>query len=105
MKERMARYEAEEPDRLVVVDVPLLFESKLESYFEQVMVVYVPRETQLRRLIERDALTPEEAEKRLAAQMDIEEKKRRADILIHNTGTPEDTDRQIDRFWREKGLG
>jgi len=105
MKERMARYEAEEPDRLVVVDVPLLFESKLESYFEQVMVVYVPREIQLRRLIERDALTPEEAEKRLAAQMDIEEKKRRADILIHNTGTPEDTDRQIDRFWREKGLG
>ncbi len=105
MKERMARYEAEEPDRLVVVDVPLLFESKLESYFEQVMVVYVPRETQLRRLIERDALTPEEAEKRLATQMDIEEKKRRADILIHNTGTPEDTDRQIDRFWREKGLG
>jgi len=105
MKERMTRYEAEEPDRLVVVDVPLLFESKLESYFEQVMVVYVPRETQLRRLIERDALTPEEAEKRLAAQMDIEEKKRRADILIHNTGTPEDTDRQIDRFWREKGLG
>lgn len=105
MKERMARYEAEEPDRLVVVDVPLLFESKLESYFEQVMVVYVPRETQLRRLIERDALTPEEADKRLAAQMDIEEKKRRADILIHNTGTPEDTDRQIDRFWREKGLG
>lgn len=105
MKERMTRYEAEEPDRLIVVDVPLLFESKLESYFEQVMVVYVPRETQLRRLIERDALTPEEAEKRLAAQMDIEEKKRRADILIHNTGTPEDTDRQIDRFWREKGLG
>lgn len=105
MKERMARYEAEEPDRLVVVDVPLLFESRLESYFEQVMVVYVPRETQLRRLIERDVLTPEEAEKRLAAQMDIEEKKRRADILIHNTGTPEDTDRQIDRFWREKGLG
>ncbi len=105
MKERMARYEAEEPDRLIVVDVPLLFESKLESYFEQVMVVYVPRETQLRRLIERDALRPEEAEKRLAAQMDIEEKKRRADILIHNTGTPEDTDRQIDRFWREKGLG
>jgi len=105
MKERMARYESEEPERLVVVDVPLLFESKLESYFEQVMVVYVPRETQLRRLIDRDGLTAEEAEKRLAAQMDIEEKKRRADVLIHNTGTPDETDRQIERFWREKGLG
>ncbi|WP_372631023.1 dephospho-CoA kinase [Cohnella sp.] len=105
MKERMARYETEEPDRPVVVDVPLLYESKLEGYFEQVMVVYVPRETQLRRLIERDGLTPEEAGKRLAAQMDIEEKKRRADVLIDNSGTPGETDRQIERFWREKGLG
>jgi len=105
MKERMAQYEADDPDRLVVVDVPLLYESKLEGYFEQVMVVYVPRETQMRRLIERDGLTPEEAEMRLGAQMDIEEKKRRADVLIDNSGTPEETDKQIGRFWREKGLG
>ncbi|MFB9278055.1 dephospho-CoA kinase [Cohnella cellulosilytica] len=105
MKERMARGETEEPDRLVVVDVPLLYESKLESYFHRVMVVYAPRETQLDRLIERDGLSREEAEQRLAAQMDIEEKKRRADVLIDNGGTPEETNRQIERFWRETGLG
>lgn len=105
MKERMARGETEEPDRLVVVDVPLLYESKLESYFHRVMVVYAPREAQLGRLIERDGLSREEAEQRLAAQMDIEEKKRRADVLIDNGGTPEETNRQIERFWRETGLG
>ncbi len=105
MKERMSRSETEEPDRLVVVDVPLLYESKLESYFDRVMVVYLPREKQLSRLIERDGLSREEAEKRLAAQMDIEEKKVRADVLIDNGGTPEETSLQIERFWREKGSG
>jgi dephospho-CoA kinase len=99
MKQRMADYERDFPARLTVVDVPLLYESGLMSYFEKVMVVYVPRIEQLRRLIERDKLSAEEAKRRLAAQMDIEEKKRRADILIDNTGTPADTEAQIERFW------
>ncbi len=104
MKERMQEYEREYPDRLTVVDVPLLYESRLESYFEKVMVVYVPRHEQKRRLMERDRLTGEEAEQRLNAQMDIEEKKRRADIVIDNSGSLEETERQLDRFWRETGF-
>lgn len=105
MKRRMAEHESRYPDKLVVVDVPLLFESKLESYFERIMVVYVPRDAQLRRLMERDKLTAEEAEKRLNAQMDIEDKRLKADILIDNGGSLANTTEQIDRYWREKGLG
>jgi dephospho-CoA kinase len=105
MKERMAYHENNTPEKLVVVDVPLLFESKLESYFEQIMVVYVPRGIQLQRLIARDKLTMEEARNRLEAQMDIDVKKERADILIDNSGGQSDTEQQIERFWRERGLG
>ncbi|XID95626.1 dephospho-CoA kinase [Paenibacillaceae bacterium WGS1546] len=105
MRNRMAEHAKSSPDKLVVVDVPLLFESKLESYFDEVMVVYVPREEQLRRLIARDRLTEAEARKRLDAQMDIEEKKNRGDIVIDNGGSPERTEEQIERYWREKGLG
>ncbi|WP_256759981.1 dephospho-CoA kinase [Cohnella sp. WQ 127256] len=104
MKERMAYHESNTPHKLVVVDVPLLYESKLESYFEQVMVVYVPREVQLQRLLERDKLTVEEALKRLEAQMNIEDKKTRADICIDNSGSLVQTEEQIDRYWRGKGL-
>ncbi|QMV40715.1 dephospho-CoA kinase [Cohnella cholangitidis] len=104
MKERMAYHESHTPNKLVVVDVPLLFESGLESYFEQIMVVYVPRDVQLQRLMERDKLTSEEALKRLNAQMNIEDKKIKADILIDNSGSLEHTKEQLDRFWREKGL-
>lgn len=102
MKERMARLEAERPDRLVVVDVPLLFESKLQSLFEQVLVVYVPRSVQLARLMERDGLAEEEARKRLDAQMDIEDKKRLADYVIDNSAGLAETEEQIERFWRDK---
>lgn len=105
MKERMSYHEGNSPDKLVVVDVPLLYESGLESYFQQIMVVYVPREEQLQRLLERDKLTVEEAQRRIQAQMDIEEKKRRADILINNSGSLADTEQQIEGYWREKGLG
>lgn len=104
MKERMAFHETADPHKLVVVDVPLLFESKLESYFQEIMVVYVPGDEQLERLMKRDNLSEEEAKKRLEAQMDIEDKKKRADILIDNSGSLACTEQQIERFWREKGL-
>jgi dephospho-CoA kinase len=100
MRERMAALEAERPDRLVVVDVPLLYESGLESYFERVVVVYVPRDVQKQRLMERDKLSETEAERRLEAQMPIEEKRRRADVVIDNSGTLEETRRQVDAFLR-----
>ncbi|MFD0673477.1 dephospho-CoA kinase [Cohnella sp. GCM10027633] len=105
MKERMANYEREEPSKLVVVDVPLLYESGLESYYDEVMVVYVPRDEQLRRLMKRDGMSAEDAEKRLSAQMDIEEKKSRADIVIDNAGNSEHTKRQVERWMRDRGLG
>lgn len=104
MKGRMANIEAAEPRRLVVADIPLLFESGLEGLYEQIMVVYVPRPIQLERLMLRDRLTLEQAEARLQAQMDIEEKRERADVLIDNSRGKEETERQVDAFWRDKGL-
>lgn len=103
MLERMEAFRSERPERLVVVDVPLLYESGLQSYFEQIMVVYVPRSVQLERLMKRNGLSEEEANRRIGAQMDIEEKKRMADIVIDNSGSLDETERQVDRFWRDQG--
>jgi dephospho-CoA kinase len=104
MKARMAQFSRESPNQLVVVDVPLLFESKLTSFFETTMLVYAPRAVQKTRLMDRDKLSEDEAERRLAAQMDIEEKKQMADVVIDNSGTVEATSLQIAGFWFEKGL-
>lgn len=104
MRRRLAKYEAEDPKRLVVADIPLLYESKLEDLYDEIMVVYVPREIQLERLMLRDGLSYKDAEDRLGAQMDIELKRKRADILIDNSLGMDETLRQIDIFWQNKGL-
>ncbi|QGQ97577.1 dephospho-CoA kinase [Paenibacillus psychroresistens] len=103
MWDQMHKAEEADPDRLVVVDVPLLFESMLQSYFQKVMVVYVSEKLQLQRLMERDKLTLEEAKLRLKAQMPIEEKKQLADIVIDNSGDLAETEKQIQMFWQRKG--
>lgn len=99
MRERKEQFEAEQPDKLVVLDIPLLYESELEWLVDRVMVVYCPRDVQLERLISRDGIMAEQAEARLAAQLPIEEKRRKADIVIDNSGTIEHTERQVDAFW------
>lgn len=104
MRQRMVKFEAVDPQRLVVADIPLLYESKLEDLYDEIMVVYVPRQIQLNRLMLRDNLNPQEAEDRLNAQMDIEVKREMADILIDNSLGIDETERQIDIFWRDKGL-
>lgn len=104
MRERMEASERRKPDKLVVVDVPLLFESKLEGMFEETLLVYIPRELQLVRLQARDGLSLEQAESRLAAQMPIEDKRRLADAMIDNSGTIAETERQVDEYMIRKGL-
>jgi dephospho-CoA kinase len=101
---RMASAEADHPDKLVVVDIPLMYESGLEGHFKEIMVVYVPKDIQIKRLIERDGLTGEQAELRLAAQWPIDRKKSLADIVIDNSGSLADTERQLSEFWHAKGL-
>ncbi|MCM2350338.1 MAG: dephospho-CoA kinase [Bacteriovoracaceae bacterium] len=68
-------------------DVPLLFERNLDTKVDLSIVVYAPRNIQLNRLIDRDKVTEETAQRILDAQMDIEEKKDRSDLILNNMGT------------------
>jgi dephospho-CoA kinase len=83
-----------------IADIPLLFETRHERAFDLVIVAACPRDTQIARLLAR-GLSEAEARQRLEAQWPIEEKSRRADIVIETAGTFEDTDRQVDRVYEE----
>jgi len=76
-----------------LVDLPLFFESG-QYPFEKVIVVYAPRRIQKQRLMARNGYTSAEAEARLDAQMDIEEKRARADYIIDNSGDPAQLERE-----------
>lgn len=104
IKERMLTMEQEDPGKLILVDIPLLFESRLESLFKEIIVVYVPREVQITRLMERNRLSLEEAEARLKAQMDIELKRSKANYIIDNSGDLTHTEHQVAVLWDRLGL-
>jgi dephospho-CoA kinase len=88
------------PARLVVVDVPLLFEGERRGMFEGVMLVWAPAEVQLARLFARDGWTEVEARQRIAAQMPIDEKRALATWVIDNSGSLARTEAQVERWWR-----
>jgi dephospho-CoA kinase len=104
MWEKIGAYAAEDPRQLIVADIPLLYETGQAALYDAIMVAYVPRSVQIERLMARNAMTSEQAEQRITLQMDIEEKKARADFVIDNSGTLEHTAEQIRRFWRDQGL-
>jgi len=88
MAEETARLERE-GHPLAFYDTPLLFEAGLGDQVDCVVVVYAPRIEQLERVTRRDGLPWADAQARLAAQLDIEEKARMADVVVDNTGAPD----------------
>lgn len=79
-----------------VADIPLVYESGRDKDFDAIIVVSCPREMQLQRLMERNKMSKEDAEKRLAAQLPIDQKVKKATYVIKNDGTFEQTNAQVD---------
>ncbi|MBU0544218.1 MAG: dephospho-CoA kinase [Proteobacteria bacterium] len=75
------------PGSIVILDVPLLIEAEMHKGLEDVILVYTPEQIQIRRLVERDGISDEEALLRVRSQMPIEEKREFATIIIDNSGT------------------
>ncbi|MGG0656364.1 dephospho-CoA kinase [Rummeliibacillus pycnus] len=85
----------EKGEKHVVLDIPLLFESRLQHFVEKILVVSVSEDTQLTRLMERNHLSEEEAEARIASQLPLSVKEEGADAVIYNNGNLEKTRAQL----------
>jgi dephospho-CoA kinase len=94
-RERLERYRSDPGDAILMLDIPLLYESGGDKIVDRVVVVWVDRETQISRLMARDGFSREAAVNRIEKQMDLDEKKRRADFVVDNTGTLEDLERRV----------
>ncbi len=89
-----------DPNAIVQLDIPLLIERNLQHMVHKVLVVYIPREKQIERLIEREGMSREEAIDRIEAQMPIDEKLSKADFVINNEGSLEETKKQVEDLWK-----
>lgn len=82
-------------EKCVVLDIPLLFESKLMDYVEKIIVVFVDEKTQLTRLMKRDNFAEKDAKERIQSQMPVKEKVALANATIDNSGTVEQSFEQL----------
>lgn len=89
--QRIEELDQNQPDAVVIVDVPLLIETRIYRDMRDIILVYVPERVQIERLMDRDGLSRKDALARVRSQMSIEEKKAYASIIIDNTGSLEKT--------------
>ena len=98
---RLAAIKKANKHALVLSDIPLLFEEKLQHLFDLTLLILIPAEEQISRLMARNDLTHKEAQLRLASQMPIADKIKLADIVINNQGTMAETEKKVEEVWQE----
>jgi dephospho-CoA kinase len=86
---------------VIVVVVPLLFESRFESNCDRVVAVVAPPDVRRERIAERDGLTGSEIEARMRAQLPDADYERRADVIVRNEGNLTALGREVDRAWQQ----
>ena len=96
-----AAVDAARGDLIIVHDVPLLAENRRASDFDLVIVVDVPPELQLERLVSQRGMTPDQARARMAAQASRAQRLALADLVIDNSGSLADLDRRVAEVWAD----
>src|SRR5687767_12951341 len=99
--EIMQQWEKETPNAIAVVDAALMIESGGYKRFDKLIVVHCQPQVQLERLMKRDNISREEAERRINAQMSQEEKKKHGDYLIDTSEGFESARQQATAVWKE----
>jgi dephospho-CoA kinase len=98
-KRAVARLEREGRVPIFISEAALTIEAGYASFFDRVVVVHCPAEVQIRRLVARDELSPEEARRRIASQMPSREKLAHADYVIDTSGSIAETVEQAERVY------
>lgn len=101
IKKRIEQIRNCQKDVICIIDIPLLFEAHLEYLVDKIIVVYLNREEQIKRLLIRNNLTHQEARMRIDSQIPIEKKIKKADYVIDNCGSLVQTEQQARQIWQE----
>lgn len=97
--QKVERIKKENSSAIIQAEIPLLVELNLMHMFDRVVVVYIPKEEQIRRLVLRDKIDESSAANILKSQLPIDEKKDVADFVFDNSGKPEDMEEKVEKLW------
>ena len=84
--------------KIIVVDVPLLFEINMEKEVDKILLIYASKEIQLKRIMERDGRTREEAVKIISSQMPLYKKREKSDYIIQNNDSLENLEKKLEKI-------
>jgi len=90
--------------KFVILDIPLLYEVGWEKFVDQIWVVFVPFDIQVKRLMSRNGFSEIEAKQRIFAQLPLVQKAEKADRVIDNAGSWNQTEQQLDILFQEIGM-
>ena len=93
--------ECKKENKIIFVEIQLLFEVQWEKEFDYILLVSAEKETQIKRILARDKRSEEEALSIINSQMPLDEKKKRSDYVIENDGNIQDLERKIDGFLKK----
>lgn len=88
----------ENSEKIIIFDVPLLFESGIDKLCDKILLIWTSREKRIKRIMKRDNIKSSLAEKIIDSQMSDEEKIKKADIVIENNGSIDELYKKIERF-------
>ena len=98
MKEKISRYKKN--NKIIFVEIQLLFEVQWEKEFDYILLISAKKSTQIRRILERDNRSENDALNIINSQMPLDEKKERSDFVIENDGSIQDLEKKVDEFLR-----
>lgn len=101
IKERIAQMRAQGATAPIVVEAAILAEAGWQGFFDQVWLVIAPLAAVLQRVQAERGLSPEQIEARIQAQMPVEERRKRATLVIDNSGSIEELRAKVERHWRD----
>jgi dephospho-CoA kinase len=99
--ELVKQYAGEDPNAIIQVVVPLLIEVNMQYLFHNILMVYASEDEQKKRLMNRDGASEEMAMNMIRSQLSVEEKKGFCDLIIDNSGSLEETRKQVEKLWHK----
>jgi dephospho-CoA kinase len=88
-------------EKILIIDAALIYEAKIDRLMDKIMVVYINKDEQVKRLIRRNNLSKEEAFQRIKSQMPMKEKVKMADYVIDNSNSLDETKKQVEKIWKK----
>lgn len=96
----LAKNKTNSQEKILIIDAALIYEAKIDKLMDKIIVVYINKDEQVKRLVKRNNLSKEETLQRIKSQMSMKEKVKIADYVIDNSNSLDETKKQVEKIWQ-----